>query len=611
MKLLLLGLEWSNMFSYGENNKLDFTKNTITQVEALNGTGKTALVVIVQEVLFSKNMKGIKKSDILNRYITTNNWYAKLTFKINTSLYTVTVVRKGDTSKVTILKDGIDVSKHKIPDTYKFLASELGTSFEVFNQLIYQSSNSQLEFLRATDTNRKKFLVSLFNLDNYLKIGDILKVKIAETDKQLATLQGESKAVKDFLSQPHLDRTKQTKVPVPEVSQTLKEEIKLLENDIAKYNNICTRIDSNNLLLTELETLRFNIDFQDIDQVEYKNILSQKQALEVKIGTYKSELSKLQSEASKLDTTDTCPKCGQFIDNALSINMHKAISMDIKNTNDFLSQSNAQLQQYKKQLSLLEDTHQKFLSNQKAIQRFEQLHQLIDKSIPKEYPNQNNLISELTNKKVLLEKQIREQTVAIKANSDADIFNAQIDLLTNQKREFLVRQDLLNSDILNVQSKLDKLAVLRKAFSPTGIVAFKLENIIKEFETEINNYSIELSDGQLQINFRLEGEKLNIIVFSFGKESPIENASEGEFSKIQLATLLAIRKLLSKVGGIQVNFLFLDEVMGVLDRFGKEKLIEILQKEENTNTFLVAHDFSHPLVPKLPLAKINNITSIN
>jgi DNA repair protein SbcC/Rad50 len=163
---------------------------------------------------------------------------------------------------------------------------------------------------------------------------------------------------------------------------------------------------------------------------------------------------------------------------------------------------------------------------------------------------------------------------------------------------------------MNAQSRLNRFTILRKAFSPTGLVAFKLENIIKEFENEINNYLIEFSDGQFQLNFRLEGEKLNIIVFNNGVESPIENVSEGEFSRIQTSTLLAIRKLLSKLGGIKINFLFLDEVMGVLDQAGKNKLIEILQEEEETNTFIVAHEYNNPLVPKLTIIKENNIARI-
>ena len=50
MNIKLKVVEWSNMFSYGESNRLDLTKNVITQVDAVNGTGKTALVLILQEI---------------------------------------------------------------------------------------------------------------------------------------------------------------------------------------------------------------------------------------------------------------------------------------------------------------------------------------------------------------------------------------------------------------------------------------------------------------------------------------------------------------------------------------------------------------------------------
>ena len=264
----------------------------------------------------------------------------------------------------------------------------------------------------------------------------------------------------------------------------------------------------------------------------------------------------------------------------------------------------------RKKLQTLTDQNAKFLANLRKIERFEQLSSLINKDLRTDYPNNATTKADLAKKKSELEIQIREQSEAIKYNNDVDIINAKVDMIVNQKREFLARQELVSSDIINTQLKLDRLTTLRKAFSPTGIVAFKLENIIKEFESEINEYLVELSDGQFQISFRLEGEKLNIIVFSNGIESPIENASEGEFSRIQTATLLAIRKLLSKRDGIQINFLFLDEVMGVLDRTGKERLVEILSEEENTNTFIVSHDYSHPLVPKLKMVKENNIARI-
>ena len=57
-----------------------------------------------------------------------------------------------------------------------------------------------------------------------------------------------------------------------------------------------------------------------------------------------------------------------------------------------------------------------------------------------------------------------------------------------------------------------------------------------------------------------------------------------------------------------MNLLFLDEITGVLDDAGKEKLIDILQEEDNMNVFLISHDFTHPLIEKVSIIKENNIS---
>ena len=152
---------------------------------------------------------------------------------------------------------------------------------------------------------------------------------------------------------------------------------------------------------------------------------------------------------------------------------------------------------------------------------------------------------------------------------------------------------------------------MKKAFSTSGIVAFKLENLTKELEVTINRYLSLLSDGQFQGSFRLDKEKLNIVVSNNGIDTPIETVSGGEFSRIQTAILLAIRNLLSKLGRSSVNLLFLDEITGVLDDEGKEKLIEVLSEEEELNVFLISHDFTHPLIEKISINKENNISELH
>ena len=165
---------------------------------------------------------------------------------------------------------------------------------------------------------------------------------------------------------------------------------------------------------------------------------------------------------------------------------------------------------------------------------------------------------------------------------------------------------VLKDDILVKSDQINALNILKKAFSTSGIVAFKLENLTKELEIAINHYLSLLSDGQLQVEFKLDKEKLNIAVINNGASTPIETVSGGEFSRIQTSILLAIRTLLSKLGGSSINLLFLDEITGVLDDEGKDKLIEVLQQEHNLNVFLISHDFTHPLIDKISIIKEEN-----
>ena len=67
-KIQLQHLTFNNMFSYGEDNNLSLNNAKITQLTAANGSGKSAIALILQEVLFGKNIKNIKKADIINKY---------------------------------------------------------------------------------------------------------------------------------------------------------------------------------------------------------------------------------------------------------------------------------------------------------------------------------------------------------------------------------------------------------------------------------------------------------------------------------------------------------------------------------------------------------------
>ena len=190
-------LKWSNCFSYGENNELDLSSTRLTQIIGVNGVGKSSIPLILEEVLFNKNSKGIKKADIPNRDI--NAGYSIfLSFSKGEDEYEIDLNRKSSL-KVKFLKNGEDASSHTATNTYKSIQEVLGIDFKTFSQVVYQNTNASLNFLTATDANRKKFLIDLLGLEKYLELFDIFKEASRDVEQEFAKLEGRIDTVEKWL----------------------------------------------------------------------------------------------------------------------------------------------------------------------------------------------------------------------------------------------------------------------------------------------------------------------------------------------------------------------------------------------------------------------------
>lgn len=197
-----------------------------------------------------------------------------------------------------------------------------------------------------------------------------------------------------------------------------------------------------------------------------------------------------------------------------------------------------------------------------------------------------------------------------RSNSLASAHNSKIEVVSGQLAEHRSDVGKLEKDSRELADTLNKVEVIKKAFSPSGLLSYKIDFLVKDLEKEINEYLGTLSSGKFQLIFRLENEKLNVEIIDEGMSVGIEELSAGELARINAATLLAIRKLMAAISSTKINILFLDEIMGVLDEGGKEMLIEVLHKETDINTLLVSHEYSHPLIPKVVVLKENKISRI-
>ena len=201
--ITLKKLKWSNCFSYGSDNELHLDNNTVTQIIGTNGMGKSSIPLIIEEILYNKNSKGIKKADIPNRYI--NDGYSIfLSFEKDGSDYEISVDRKSSI-KVKLEKDGEDISSHTATNTYKTIQEILGIDFKTFSQLVYQNTNASLQFLTATDTNRKKFLIDLLHLDEYVNLFEVFKEASRLSSNKLIEVGSEINTIEKWLQTNNLE----------------------------------------------------------------------------------------------------------------------------------------------------------------------------------------------------------------------------------------------------------------------------------------------------------------------------------------------------------------------------------------------------------------------
>lgn len=606
MSIVLKKLKFNNMYSYGKNVEILLNKEKITQLSAPNGTGKTSIALVLQEILYNKNIKGIKKGDILNKYVSDKEWSAELYFSVNSNDYLISVKRTATQTKVVLLENDIDISEHKVLDTYKKLHEILNMQFDIFSQLTYQSSTDLLDFLKATDSNRKKFLINLFNFSKYLQLGEAIKTESNAVDKELATKTGELKNAEDYINNSIISEDKQAK-EIPSVDESLKEQIKDLETQIHNIDTHIKQIDKNNLYIKERANIDFSVSMQKpVDPELGSKIQKERDSANLA----KRLVQEVKDNLKQLDLNDKCYACGQALDNSQSLALKSNFEEDIKvNTETYYKHKKA-YEEFSEVQKAFNTELALYNENKTKIERFETLSNLIDPSLPLNTPDKKQIELELKNLKNCLKIQEDEYNKVIKYNQDVTVHNAKMQILKEELQKFCYRQKQLDCDIIKIRDKFNNLQILKKAFSASGIVAYKLENVTKDLENTINKYLTILSDGQFSVIFRLIGEKLNIVIVNSNKEVSIESLSGGEFSRVQTSVLLAVRSTLSKIGGNSINLLFLDEITGVLDDAGKEKLFEILNDESDLNVFLISHDYSHPLIPKIEIEKENNISKI-
>ena len=233
----------------------------------------------------------------------------------------------------------------------------------------------------------------------------------------------------------------------------------------------------------------------------------------------------------------------------------------------------------------------------------------MDRNLPTSLLDKNELEKRLEDVRADLLQRKEQLERTAKENEKRTKHNTRIQVIQEQTDSFLKQSEELQEVLAKQQGLASNLDRLKKAFSTNGLLAYKIENLVTELEDMANTYLAELSDGRFTLEFVVSNDKLNVQVTHDGKIVDILALSSGELARVNTATLIAIRKLMSSISKSKLNILFLDEVIAVLDDTGREKLVEVLI-EEDLNTYIVSHGWTHPLLDKIEVVKEENISRL-
>ena len=556
--ITLKTLRWDNCFSYGENNEVDLSDNKLTQIVGGNGVGKSSIPLILEEILFNKNSKGVKKADISNRNVG-KGYTIFLSFDKDGEEYEIHLDRK-NSLKLKLLKDGQDISSHTATNTYKTLNDIIGIDFKTFSQVVYQNTNASLQFLTATDTNRKKFLIDLLNLDEYVELFEIFKVESKQAEDALGLAKGKLSTVEKWLENNKLTST----IPkdIVKLPKPLEEDEKNLRQLLTELENISSKnkkISQNN----QYKNLLKGINITEINKIE----ISEEQSydyLQERSGSLGEAVRTHQQAVRKIEGLDnTCPTCGQSITEDFKHSHVKGVKEEIEKSLKLKVTTDNKIEKIKEENAL-------FNKKTKKQEEWENLYRSIDKDLPSELLDKQELEDRVLEYRAKIDDVNQEIERLEKENREITAYNTRIDVIKEQTEGFTLQLNEVNEEITTFSEKTTNLEILKKAFSTNGLIAYKLENMVKELEELTNEYLAELSDGRFTLEFVVSNDRLNVQITDNANVVDILALSSGELARVNTSTLLAIRKLMNSLSSSKVNVLFLDEVINVLDSTGRD-----------------------------------------
>lgn len=528
---------FSNMFSYGEDNTINFGKlRNVIGLFAPNASGKSSLIDALLFCIFDRSSRAYKGSNVLNNSKLT--FHCKFNFEIDGMDFWIErrgMKQKSGNVKVdvnfwTFGDDGeiISLNGNDRDETNQNIRSYVGT-YEDFVSTALSFQNNSESFIEKTQTERKDFLAKFLDIN----IFDNLYVLANEKTKEINTLLSDYKK-KDFSE----------KLSELETEHELNQRMSgKLSNEKDSLENI--EKDLNYKILQETQSkIKIDNSFEVVDIVKLNNVKNNN-------NTYKSNL---KLKLVKID---------ELITNS------KTNAVELYNKISILNGDNIK-EQYNKYKDIQKKFNSKILIFEKEKIKIEQKKKVLLDLEKHEYdPNCKYCVNNIFVKN------------AIKTKHE----------IVDEEVKYTILEDEVNKINFELQSlkhseaKHNELLLLSKQLDDQKVIAFKTENEKYSIEKEIEAYESEnltidkkITDYEtnkesiefnLKINKKIDDIKVKLSDITTDKKE-VEKKLQNSISKAEVckSEMNKILELMATVKEMELNFKAYDLYSKCINRDG-------------------------------------------
>lgn len=509
-------------------------KHQKTLVTGKNGAGKSTFLEAITFALFGKPFRDVKKGQLLNSS-NKKDLLVELWMEFDGKEYYVKRGQKPNVFEVHVNGKQLDESA-SARDFQEQFEQLIGMSYSSFKQIVVLGTAGYTPFMGLSTPARRKLVEDLLEVSILAEMDKLNKSLIRETNSQIQVIDVKQDGI-----------TQQIKI----YNDNEERQKKLSGDNAARLQ---TMYDD---LVGEARTAKANIEKLTDDLLaiiiddDPSNALDtldrQAAALQNGFQTYNKVIG-------LYDHGGDCPTCMQALDT------HSNLVSKIKDKANTLQTNIQEIQSQRRELKAIQD----------EVHRQQSVARDIKTQIQGHKSTAITAVEKAKKVKVLIEQAAAE---FISHADEIAVLQADLDKIVKEKTTL-------------VMEKYHR-GILTEMLKDSGIKGAIIKKYIPIFNKQINHY---LKIMEADYVFTLD-EEFNESIKSRGREDfSYFSFSQGEKARIDIALLFTWRDIASKVSGINISTLILDEVFdSATDTDGVKTIGTILNSLQDSNVFIISH----------------------